>query len=709
VAVPVLLPALPRTLVSLVLAWACVAGLLVLGPAPAATAGTGSPVVSADSRLCLDVRAHRRTPGAAVNVWDCHGQDNQQWSRDGQGRLRTLGDTLCLAPSSAAPGAAAVTAVCSDDTEQRWTHSDQQTLVNVGTGLCLDVEGARRVRGTPVILHGCHGDANQRWTAPGPSAAVDVDPPASPVLLGATALGCRSVLLSWTAASDDVAVSAYDVFHDGQLVRSVAGSTLSVEVPAVPSVPWGWYVNARDAAGNVSQASATSTVRPPACSLDTEAPTSPAQVRAVVTGTAVTVTWSPSTDDVGVSAYDVLRDGVRTGTVTVVGAGTSTSYTDSALAAATTYEYTVVARDAQDNASRPSASARVTTGPACASPVCAVREVVEDSDVPWGLVVLPDGHVLYSRRDAHDVISFDPVTGVTRRIGSVPGVASTDGEGGLMGIAVGPGFASDRWLYVMHTTPTDARIVRIRYDGGALDPASTQVLVRGILRNKYHNGGRLRFGPDGMLYAATGDAQQGDFAQALTGVGALNGKILRMTPLGQVPGDNPFPGSLVWSYGHRNPQGLAFDSQGRLWEQEFGNSLMDETNLVVKGGNYGWPLCEGTVSVSGGGCGRAGLVAPKRTYAPATASCSGLAAVGDQLWVACARGARLYRHQIEGDALTGSQELLVGAYGRLRTVEPAADGGLWLTTTNHGDKDSVPHNSAEKVLHLDLARTRPAG
>jgi glucose/arabinose dehydrogenase len=312
-----------------------------------------------------------------------------------------------------------------------------------------------------------------------------------------------------------------------------------------------------------------------------------------VIGTAVTLTWSPSTDDVGVSAYDVLRDGVRTGTVTVVGAGTSTSYTDSALAAATTYEYTVVARDAQDNASRPSASARVTTGPACASPVCAVREVVDDSDVPWGLVVLPDGHVLYSRRDAHDVISFDPVTGVTRRIGSVPGVASTDGEGGLMGIAVGPGFTSDRWLYVMHTTPTDARIVRIRYAGGALDPASTQVLVRGILRNKYHNGGRLRFGPDGMLYAATGDAQQGDFAQALTGVGALNGKILRMTPLGQVPGDNPFPGSLVWSYGHRNPQGLAFDGQGRLWEQEFGNSLMDETNLVVKGGNYGWPLCEG--------------------------------------------------------------------------------------------------------------------
>jgi len=134
---------------------------------------------------------------------------------------------------------------------------------------------------------------------------------------------------------------------------------------------------------------------------------------------------------------------------------------------------------------------------------------------------------------------------------------------------------------------------------------------------------------------------------------------------------------------------------------------MDETNLVHEGGNYGWPLCEGTASVSGAGCGRAGLIAPKKTYAPAAASCSGLTALGDVVWVACARGARLYRHEIRGDELTASQQLLVGANGRLRTVEPAVGGGLWLTTTNLGDKDSVPHNSAEKMLHLDLLQTPP--
>jgi glucose/arabinose dehydrogenase len=509
------------------------------------------------------------------------------------------------------------------------------------------------------------------------------------------------VLLSWEHSSDDVAVSAYDLFHDGQLVQSVPGTTSSATVAVVPGVPWGWYVNARDAAGNVSQASETLAVVPPRCAEDTTAPTAPTAVTARATGTSVVVEWQASSDDVGVSRYDVVRDGVRAGQVPVRGAGEGLSFTDSGLAPAQTYVYTVVAVDAQGNASPPSDPARATTSPTCTSPLCGVSVVAEDDDVPWGLTALPDGEVLYSRRDAHDVVALDPVTGARRSIGRVPGVVGTDGEGGLMGLAVAPTFASDRWLYAMHSTATDNRVIRIRYAHGSLDASSTQVLVSGILRNKYHNGGRLRFGPDGLLYAATGDAQNGAYSQALTGVGALNGKILRMTPTGDVPADNPF-GTLVWSYGHRNPQGLAFDGQGRLWSQEFGNSEQDETNLVQRGGNHGWPQCEGTVSQSGSGCAAPGLVAPKATYAPAAGSCSGIAVVRDTLWVACARGARLYRHTIDGGSLTGTQQLLVGSYGRLRTVEPAADGGLWLTTTNDGDKDSIPNNSAERILRLRL-------
>jgi glucose/arabinose dehydrogenase len=245
----------------------------------------------------------------------------------------------------------------------------------------------------------------------------------------------------------------------------------------------------------------------------------------------------------------------------------------------------------------------------------------------------------------------------------------------------------------MHTSPTDNRIVRIKYLNGRLDTSTEQVLVSGILRNKFHDGGRLRWGPDGKLYASTGDAQNGDNAQ---NTGSLNGKILRINPDGGVPSDNPF-GNYVWSYGHRNPQGIAFDSQGRLWEQEFGNSVMDETNLIRKGGNYGWPACEGT----SGSCSNSGYIAPVQTYPVAEGSCSGLTIVRDVIYIACARGERMYREVISGSGVTNVTQYFQGTYGRLRTVEPAPGGALWLTTTN-GDKDSTANNSSTQVLRVTL-------
>jgi glucose/arabinose dehydrogenase len=283
---------------------------------------------------------------------------------------------------------------------------------------------------------------------------------------------------------------------------------------------------------------------------------------------------------------------------------------------------------------------------------------------------------------------------------------STNGEGGLTGLEINPiSFASDHWLYIMHTSagtdgPRDNRIVRIKLTADFhLDTSTEQVLVRGIAQNKFHNGGRLRFSPDGkFLFAGTGDAQNGSNAQKTT---SLNGKVLRINPDGSIPTDNPFH-NAVWSYGHRNIQGLAFDSQGRLWEQEFGDSKQDETNLITRGGNYGWPTCEGTVSHGGGGCGTAGFIAPKHTYSVGSGSCSGIAIVGDHLWVACQRGTRLYRETISGSSLTDVRSLLVGTYKRLRTVEPAPDGGLWLATSNGGDKDSTRDNSHNQIFHLTL-------
>ena len=667
-----------------------VAGLVALWPTTASAAAT--PLVGVASGLCLDVKAVDPTPGAAVQIWGCNGGTNQQWELTAAGELRTLGGTRCLDAQAAAtaPGTPVISYTCNGQSNQRWTVVGN-TIHGVGSGLCLDVAHASTQPGATAQIWTCNGGGNQAWN--GGTIVVDKTAPTPPSGLKIANLACRSVNLSWSASTDNVGVAFYDIYHDGQLMTSVNGSTLTATLTLTPGVTWGLYVNARDAAGNVSQASASLPTTVPQCSVDTQAPTVPTGLAGSVAGTTASLAWHASTDNVAVIAYDIYRNDV------LVGSTPNLSFTDSGLAANAAFRYAVAARDAQKNVSAHSTTLSLTTGGTCSSAVCSVSQLTTDTDIPWGLVTLPDGSILYSRRDAQDIVRFDPATGVKTTLGTVPDVQSTDGEGGLLGLAITAGFpASDPWLYIYHTSPTDNRIVRIQVVANVLKTSTQQVLLSGIGRNKFHNGGRLRFGPDGKLYASVGDAQNGANAQDLS---SLNGKILRLNPDGSRPSDNPFA-SYVWSYGHRNPQGLAFDSQGRLWEQEFGNSALDETNLIQKGGNYGWPDCEGTISQSGGGCATAGYIAPKYTYATADGSCSGIAIVRDVLYVACERGARLYREVITGSSLTNVQQLFSGTYGRLRTVEPSIDGNLWLTTTNEGDKDSIANNSNEKVLKVLL-------
>lgn len=667
-----------RALTLLVALTTALAGSLVV--TPVASAATGVTVTGAGSGRCLDVENASSRTGTPVIIWDCHGNANQRWNLTSSGELRAFDDAVCLGATGTAAGNGGrpTVAACDGSSGQQWALGTSSTIVHRASGRCLDVAQAATANRSPVILWTCHGNSNQRWTFRG---SVDRTPPSVPGTPTASNLTCRSVTLSWSASTDNVGVTAYDVYHDGQLVRSVGGSTRQATVDVAEGVTWGWYVNARDAAGNVSQASSTLRVTPPRCVSDTTAPLTPTGVTASANGTTVTVGWTASTDDVGVTSYEIRRDGSVAGAV----AGSVRTFSDSGLAAGRTYAYTVIAIDGAGNRSAASAAASVTTAAACSTPVCGTTVVTRDADIPWGLVTLPDGAVLYSRRDALQIVRMNATTGAQTTLSTVPNATTTDGEGGALGLAIAADFSSNPWLYVMHSTATDNRVVRMRYSGGTLDTSSTQVLLAGIPRNKYHNGGRLRFGPDGMLYVATGDAQNASWAQDLTGTGALAGKILRMTPTGGIPSDNPF-GSYVWSYGHRNPQGLAFDGQGRLWEQEFGNSVMDETNLIVKGGNYGWPQCEGT---TGSGCGNAGLVAPKLTYPTSEGSCSGLAVVAAAVYVACARGQRLYRAEISGTSLVNVQQYFVGTFGRLRTVEPAAGGDLWLTTTNSGGNSVI--------------------
>ena len=431
----------------------------------------------------------------------------------------------------------------------------------------------------------------------------------------------------------------------------------------------------------------------------TPPPTTPSGVPSVpgnlrvtsTTNTSISLAWNASTDDVGVAGYDVFRNGG-----TKLGSATGTTTTIGGLTANTDYVLTVRARDAAGNVSAASNQITVHTGSSCTQPVCDTRQITTSTDIPWGLAFLPDGSGLYTERDSFNVTRVTP-SGQKTTVGTVPNVSGTDGEGGLLGLELSPSFASDHWVYIFHTTSSDNRIVRIRLENNALVTSSEQVLLTGIARNKFHDGGRLRFGPDGRLYASTGDAQNTNNAQNR---GSLNGKVLRLNPDGSAPSDNPFfsmggNARYVWSFGHRNVQGLAFDSQGRLWEAELGNSTMDELNLIQKGGNYGWPSCEGT----SGDC--SGFIAPKRTWSVSSASPSGLAIVNDTLFMAALRGERLWVMRISGSGTTTPQVFFQGTFGRLRTVEPSPDGGLWLTTSN-GDKDSTPNNSSTRIIHVAL-------
>ncbi|WEF35590.1 PQQ-dependent sugar dehydrogenase [Pseudoduganella chitinolytica] len=673
------------------------ATLLLSATAPV-SAGPRAVLVSNDSQRCLDIAKGSQEPRAPAILFDCHGGANQLWEFTSAGELRTFGGARCLdiRGASVEPQALVQSYPCHGGANQKWTMRADKTIVNPKSGLCLTVKGGETANATGIDTWHCQGTPHQQWSIGGSTPPpTDTQAPTPPSGLAIADLTCRSARLTWEPSTDDVGIAYYDIYRDGQALGTVNASTLTAQLVLVPGANWGVYVNARDAAGNVSQASASLPVKVPQCQADTQPPSAPTGLQGTVAGTAVTLSWTTSTDNVAVVAYDVYRNNI------LVGTSTTRGYTDTGLAANTTYQYTVAARDGQGNVSARSAALSLTSGSTCTDVICSTVEVARDTDIPWGLAALPDGTVFYSRRDAHEVVALNPVTGSKRSLGTVPNVQGTDGEGGLLGLAIPPGFPDqDSWLYVYHTSPTDNRIVRIRYRNGALDASSLEVLLKGISRNKFHNGGRLRFGPDGKLYAATGDAQNGAYAQD---VRHLSGKILRLNANGTPPPDNPF-GNYVWSYGHRNPQGLAFDSQGRLWAQEFGDT-QDETNLIQKGGNYGWPNCEGILSRSGTGCATTGYLAPKYTYRNTEASCSGMAIVRDALYVACLAGKRVYRFDIRGDNLSNARQFFNGTYDRLRTLEPTIDGNMWLTSSDAaGDKDSIPNNTDTAMYKIILNR-----
>ena len=316
----------------------------------------------------------------------------------------------------------------------------------------------------------------------------------------------------------------------------------------------------------------------------------------------------------------------------------------------------------------------------------ATSTIATGLQVPWGIAFLPDRSALVSERTTGRIMRITPSGRKTVAM-RVPGVATNAGEGGLLGLAISPNYANDKLVYAYYTTVRDNRIARFRL-GGAVHP-----IVTGIRRGPIHNGGRIAFGPDGKLYAGVGETGDRGLAQNRR---AQNGKILRMNPNGGVPSDNPFKGSRVWSYGHRNVQGLAWDSRKRLWATEFGQDRFDEVNLIRKGRNYGWPIVEGQGSTQGGR-----FVNPLVTWPTSQASPSGDAVVGSTLYVATLQGQCLYRIPIEGTKLGTPTRLLAGRFGRLRTVARAPDGSLWVMTSNR-DGRGQPRSGDDKIIRVAI-------
>ncbi len=306
----------------------------------------------------------------------------------------------------------------------------------------------------------------------------------------------------------------------------------------------------------------------------------------------------------------------------------------------------------------------------------AEQTLLDGLDRPWDIAPLPDGRLLVSERNTGDLhlVPAPGAGGSPKVVGTLP-IVRTEGEGGLLGLAVPEDFDVNPVFYAYYSAESDNRIAAVPWTGDGI--GEPQVVFSGIPLGRNHNGGRIAFGPDGYLYVTTGESGDRSLSQKLD---SLGGKILRITPEGDPAPGNPFGGSPIWSYGHRNVEGIAWDEGKRLWASEFGANTWDELNLITPGGNYGWPEVEGIADDPA-------YVDPIVQWKPSEMSPSGITIGPDgAVYLAALRGESIWRVPLADGTPGTPQRLLQGRYGRLRDVRFVDDRVLVLTNNGQTDR-----------------------
>lgn len=351
-----------------------------------------------------------------------------------------------------------------------------------------------------------------------------------------------------------------------------------------------------------------------------------------------------------------------------------------------------------------------------------VETVATNLEVVWSIVFAPDGRIFLTERPGR-VRVIDRSGLVTRSFFTVPDVEPS-GESGLMGMTLHPDFVKNRFVYLAYAY-RDAkgeqrvRVARYRETGASLADAKT--IIENIPASRYHAGTRLRFGPDGKLYITTGDATNQSEAQKL---GTIAGKTLRLNDDGSVPADNPFVNQTgarqeIWTYGHRNAQGMDFQpGTDLMFQTEHGPSLIDgvslfkrsggdEVNIVEKGKNYGWAKISHRMR-------RAGMETPLAEYSPAIAPASGMFYRGNlfpafkgNFFIGALKGEMIIRLVLDGRRVISQDKLLEKQYGRIRDVAEAPDGSIYFSTSNRDGRGSAAKEDDRILRIVPLEDNKP--